>query len=235
MEKRTYDKHPAPPGLEMTNEIVKRYTLLIASLFVNAFGIACITKASLGTSPISSIPYVLSLFTTPSFGFHTFVLNMFFIVAEILLMGAAAVRRNYPELLVQIPILLIFSVSIDIGMYLLGNWTPSTYPQKFGTLLTGCLILAAGIGWAVKADVAMNPGEYVVNVIARRTGKPFGTVKLRFDVTLMLLAGMLSLCFMRGVHGLREGTIVAALCVGPIERMIAPAWKIFDRWLRPAH
>ena len=39
----------------------KRYVVFLVGLFVNSLGVSVITKADLGTSPISSIPYVLSL------------------------------------------------------------------------------------------------------------------------------------------------------------------------------
>ena len=39
----------------------KRYLIFLVGLFVNSLGVSLITKANLGTSPISSIPYVLSL------------------------------------------------------------------------------------------------------------------------------------------------------------------------------
>lgn len=42
-------------------ELLKRYVFFIIGLFVNAFGVSFITKAQLGTSPISSIPYTLSM------------------------------------------------------------------------------------------------------------------------------------------------------------------------------
>ena len=42
-------------------ELIKRYIFLLAGLFVNGLGVSFITKAGLGTSPITSIPYTLSL------------------------------------------------------------------------------------------------------------------------------------------------------------------------------
>ena len=42
-------------------EKLKRYIIFIIGLYINSFGVSLITKATLGTSPISSIPYVLSL------------------------------------------------------------------------------------------------------------------------------------------------------------------------------
>ena len=39
-------------------EKLKRYIIFFIGLYINSLGVALITKASLGTSPISSIPYV---------------------------------------------------------------------------------------------------------------------------------------------------------------------------------
>ncbi|MGN8785843.1 hypothetical protein ACTNES_16285 [Blautia sp. HCP3S3_D9] len=40
---------------------LKRYLLFLVGLFINSLGVSLVTKASLVTSPISSIPYVLSV------------------------------------------------------------------------------------------------------------------------------------------------------------------------------
>lgn len=40
---------------------LKRYILFLTGLFINSLGVSLVTKANLGTSPISSIPYVLNL------------------------------------------------------------------------------------------------------------------------------------------------------------------------------
>lgn len=37
-------------------EKFKRYIIFMISLFINSLGVSLITKAALGTSPISSIP-----------------------------------------------------------------------------------------------------------------------------------------------------------------------------------
>ena len=64
--------------------LAKRYFFFILGLIINSFGVAFITKSALGTSQISSIPYVLSLkFTMLTFGQTTFLFNMIFIVMQI--------------------------------------------------------------------------------------------------------------------------------------------------------
>ena len=55
-------------------EKLKRYLIFLVGLFVNSLGVSLITKANLGTSPISSIPYVLSL----NFPIHTWKLYHLF-------------------------------------------------------------------------------------------------------------------------------------------------------------
>lgn len=66
----------------MTNnkkDLLKRYLIFLAGLFVNSLGVALITKANLGTSPISSIPYVLSLNFALSLGNFTIIFSILLI------------------------------------------------------------------------------------------------------------------------------------------------------------
>lgn len=98
---------------------------------------------------------------------------------------------------------------IDISMFVLSWLNPSVYGAKIACLLVGCVILALGIAMEVKANIAMLAGEFMVNTISRRFKKDFGYVKLGFDVTLLVIACALSLIFMSGIRGVREGTVVA--------------------------
>ena len=54
---------------------LKRYLLFLIGLFINALGVSLVTKANLGTSPISSIPYVLSLHLETLRSFSAFYLS----------------------------------------------------------------------------------------------------------------------------------------------------------------
>ena len=61
-------------------ELLKRYVLFCIGLFINSFGVSFITKASLGTSPISSIPYTLSLGFKPTLGMFTLYMSILLII-----------------------------------------------------------------------------------------------------------------------------------------------------------
>lgn len=57
------------------NHPVKRLIFLCIGLSVMAFGVAFSIKAALGTSPISSVPYVTAAISGLSVGFTTIIVN----------------------------------------------------------------------------------------------------------------------------------------------------------------
>lgn len=189
---------------------VYRYLWFTIGVIINAFGVAIITKAALGTSPISSVPYVLSLRFVPSLGQFTFVMNLFFIAAQVVLRG-----RNFPPVqFLQIVVNLVFSAFIDVGMKLLWWFEPDFLPVKLVALVLGCAVLGCGISIEVAPDALLVPGEGLVGTLSEKLNKRFGSVKIGFDLTLVAIALILSFIFFRGINGLGLGTIISALIVG---------------------
>lgn len=216
----------------MSKILLRRYLLFCVSLFVNALGIAFITKAALGTSPITSVTYVLSMFTPFTIGQWTIMLNLLFVVVEPFLMTRKDLKSDLRMYLLQIPISFCFGMFIDLCMHCILYWlNPVEYLHMIVALLIGCVILAVGIALEVKANAAMMAGEYFVKVITKRFHGEFGYVKLGFDVTLVAIACLLSLIFMSGIYGVREGTVVAALIVGPIVHFVSPYYNFLDKWI----
>ena len=213
--------------------LIRRYLLFAIALFINAMGVAYITKASLGTSPITSITYVASMFTPLSMGQWTIVLNLLFVLLELPFMTRRQVREDLRMYLSQVVITFFFGLCIDLCMFIIQGLNPVAYLSQMVNLLIGCVILAVGIALEVKADVAMMAGEYFVRVLVKKFHRDFGYLKLAFDWTLVALAVMLSLVFMGGVYGVREGTVIAALLVGPIVHFVSPWYRFVDRWISP--
>lgn len=216
----------------MSKVMFRRYLLFCVSLFVNALGIAFITKAALGTSPITSVTYVLSMFTPFTIGQWTIMLNLLFVVIEPFLMSRQDLKSDLRMYLLQIPISFCFGMFIDLCMHYILFWlNPLSYLNMIVALLIGCVILAVGIALEVKANAAMMAGEYFVKVITRRFRGEFGYIKLGFDIVLVALACLFSLIFMSGIYGVREGTVVAALIVGPIVHFVTPYYHFLDKWI----
>ena len=206
--------------------IAKRYLLLLAGLSIMAFGVAFSIKASLGTSPISSVPYVVSLFAPLTVGTATIVMHCVFILLQILIL-----RRNYhPIQLMQLPVAVFFGYLTDFGVWAVRGIHCSTYWQQWIVCLIGILLVAAGVSLEVKAGVVVLAGEGVVLAICKVLPKiKFGYMKVGFDVTLVVIACILSFTFSGHLQGVREGTVAAALLVGLIAKQIGKllmGWKL---------
>ena len=175
-----------------------------------------LTKANLGTSPISSIPYVLSLNFPFTLGNFTIFFSIFLIVLQLIIL-----RKNFKlEHILQIPVSIIFGYFIDLTMILFSWVNPEAYIMKIVYLLMGCLILGVGVYMEVLADVVMLPGESFVRAIVLTWKTNFGTTKICFDVSMSVIAAVLSFVFAGRLAGVREGTVIAALLVGFIARLI---------------
>lgn len=152
-------------------EKLKRYLIFLTGLFVNSLGVSLITKANLGTSPISSIPYVLSFNFPFTLGNFTIFFSIFLIVLQLIIL-----RKNFKlEHILQIPVSIIFGYFIDLTMVLFSWVNPELYIMKIIYLLIGCLILGVGVYMEVLADVVMLPGESFVRTIVLTWKTNFGT------------------------------------------------------------
>ena len=197
-------------------EWCKRYLFFLAGLFINSFGVSFITKAALGTSPISSVPYTLSLGFSPTLGMFPLYMSIVLILIQMILL-----RKDFPrQYLLQIPVSFLFSWFIDMTMELLGFLSPAAYPAKVICLLLGCAILGFGVFMEMAAGVVMLPGECFVNAISRTFHTDFGRTKVAFDTSITVAAAIIGIVLYRELAGVREGTIVAAVLVGMIARRL---------------
>lgn len=208
---------------------LKRYLLFLVGLFINALGVSLVTKASLGTSPISSIPYVLSLKFPLTLGNFTIIFSILLIVLQI-----AILRKNFKiENILQIPVSIAFGYFIDLTMYLFFWVKPGNYGMKLIALLAGCIVLGFGVYLEVLADVVMLPGESFVRAIVQTWHTNFGTTKIIFDSSMTVIAGILSFIFWGKLNGVREGTIIAALLVGFIARTFGKHLEFVKTYIFP--
>ena len=162
------------------------------------------------------IPNVLSLNFLFTLGNFTIFFSIFLIVLQLIIL-----RKNFKlEHILQIPVSIIFGYFIDLTMILFSWVNPEAYIMKIVYLLIGCLILGVGVYMEVLADVVMLPGESFVRAIVLTWKTNFGTTKICFDVSMSVIAAVLSFVFAGRLAGVREGTVIAALLVGFIARLI---------------
>lgn len=193
-------------------EIARRYGLLVIGLFFAALGVAFTKRGELGVSPISSVANVMSYqFSDLTLGSWLIIWNCVLILGQILLL-----RRNFqPIQFLQIPLSFLFGWFTDFGMWLVSFLPVQVYAVRLLMVLAGTMVLGFGITLSVIADQIMNSGEAFVKAISDVTHEEFGTIKVVFDISCVLVALILSLLFFEGsIVGTREGTIIAALFTG---------------------
>lgn len=194
-----------------------RWLLLVWGMLVATAGIVFITRAGLGTTPISTVPFTVGEITGLTFGEATFAVNIVFVLVQWALLRS---RFHYSSFF-QIPIVSVFSWFIDLHM----GWTAwigdGPYTIRFLWGLLGNLFLALGIYWQVASKTIVQPGEGMVLAFSVVLRKSFGTVKIWNDVTLVLLAVILGFVCLGHVAGVREGTVVSAFLVGFLIKGIA--------------
>jgi hypothetical protein len=206
--------------------LFKRGVFLLAGFMLIGIGISTTKSASMGTSPISSIAYVMSL-AVPALSMGTW-LFLWFIV---LVVAQIAMQRKAfsPWQLLQLPLAYVTSFFTDLGNDV---WdavlaTPIEnafllYASRAAMILAGIVVIALGISCTLAADLIMNPGDAFVRTLAAKLNKPFPTVKVWNDVTCVLISATIGLIVFSSTRGLFGGltagvglsTVITAVFTG---------------------
>lgn len=195
--------------------------LYLIGLLLTAFSAVLSTKAVLGTSPIVSVPFVVSEITQLSLGTVMLFYNLTLFVVALFIM-----RRNFKiSYGLSLVFLVIFTTTVDILDALMAGIAPTGYLEQWICIIIS--VLAIGLGFALQLcpNITMMPGDFSVNVISVYSGWKYGYVKIAFDVTMIVIAVSLSLLYFGELNGVREGTIFAAIVTGTVI-------NLFDKFFR---
>lgn len=201
-----------------------RYVLYLISLFIISLGAAISIKANLGTSPLICIPYVSSLITNLSVGTTTFIFGFVLVALQIIILRGDFEKRQY----LQIVMGTIFSAFIDFSLMLVDFINPVDYVSQLMVLLVSCLVIAIGVLLEIKTEVIYLPPDGIIVALSKALKKEFGKIKPYCDVTFVVITVILSMVFLGYLAGVREGTVISAIIIGPIVRVLK---KYFDPYL----
>ena len=203
--------------------MIKRYSLFLLGLFIASMGVAFSTKAGLGTSPVASLPYSVSLVSDIfTFGGWLNLLSVIQIAVQIIVMKG---KCNYFEITIQTILAFVYGYLTNLSCFIIRNLIATSYMVQLIYMILGCFILALGIWIQVKGNVAMLPGEAMNRAISMRTGKRYENIKIFFDVIYIALSAIICLVFLRRLEGVREGSIIAAIFVGNIIKLYDFGYK----------
>ena len=203
---------------------INRYIIYLISLFIISLGASLSIKANLGTSPLICLPYVCSLITNLSVGIVIFLFTILFIVIQIALLGKGFEKRQYLQFIVGS----VFSFFVDFSLMLVNFINPIGYINQFLLLLFSCLVVAFGVLLEIQTEVVYLPADGVIVAISQVLKKEFPKVKPFVDTSMVIIAAILSIVFLGYLAGVREGTIISALIIGPIVKILK---KYFDPYV----
>ena len=202
---------------------LKNYGIFLIGLFIASLGVGFSAKAGLGTSPVSSVPYSVSLVNHAlTFGWWLNIWSVLQILVQVILLRS---KCRPLDIAVQTILAFVYGYLTDFSCWLLSGLDPVHYAARFAVMLLGCFVLAFGIWIQFKGGVAMLPGEAMNRAISEVTGKRYENVKIFFDVLYIVAAVVICLVFIGELKGVREGSIIAALLVGNLIRLYN---RIFD-------
>lgn len=215
---------------------VWQHLLLLISLDLMTLGVALCVKSSLGSSVISSVPFVLSLagadgHAVPAWtiGDYTVAMNFFFVCCQILVL-----RRRFEAVqLFQLAIGLVFGWLIDMNMNLVAGLSCESVVSRALVQFAGCTVMGIGIAMEVRCGSVTMPGEGITIAISRVSGRPFPKMKIIVDTALVVAA--VALCYLFfgawlwNVVGV--GTLFAMFYVGLVVKTVGPRLGWFDALL----
>ncbi|MBQ9227440.1 MAG: hypothetical protein IJ168_01305 [Eubacterium sp.] len=198
-------------------DIIRRYALFLIGLFIASMGVAFSTKAGLGTSPVASLPYSVSLVSSLfSFGGWLNLLSVVQIAVQVALLR----QKCKPlEIVIQTALAFVYGYLTNLSCYLIRNLPVPTYAHQLLYMALGCVVLAFGLWVQLRGGVAMLPGEAMNRAISVVTGKRYENIKILFDVIYIALSAVICLVFLGKLEGVREGSIIAAVAVGSLVRL----------------
>lgn len=214
---------------------VWQHLLLIVSLFVMTLGVALCVRSALGSSVISTIPFVMTLagrenlILPLTIGQWTYVMNFILVGLQVIILR----RKFEPVQLFQLIIGFLFGWLLDVNMAITSLLPIQGLAWQVLAQLIGCTVLGAGIAFEIKCGSVTMPGEGLPAAICKLTGAPFPKVKIIVDISLVIIAVLLGYLYFGTwlwmVVG--PGTLFAMIFVGAVVKFITPRISWFDTML----
>ena len=202
----------------------KRLLIYVLGLYIMAIGVVCSSRSALGVTPVSSLGNVLyqigASAGAPSFvnlGNCTTAVFCLYLVVEFLIL-----RRDFkPAMLLQVAAALLFGQLVNLASATLAFLpAPQSYVLRLVYLLVSIPLVSAGVMLYLSPNLLAMPGEGLCLAVVQKTGRSMGTVKTFFDCSVVLLSVAVSLLYFRGLVGVREGTVISALLVGFVLKLL---------------
>ena len=198
-------------------QVIKNYALFLIGLFIASMGVALSAKAGLGTSPVASVPYSVSLVNhTLTFGWW---LNMWSVLQIAVQIALLRKKCKPVEIIIQTVLAFVYGYLTDFSCKLISGLQANSYIMQFALMILSCFVLGFGIWIQFKGGVAMLPGEAMNRAISEVTGIKYENIKIFFDVLYIIVAAAICFIFIGKLEGVREGSIITAILISNIIKL----------------
>lgn len=193
-------------------QFVIRVLIYCFGLFLMALGVALSVNSDLGVSPVNSLPYVVSQIIQVKMGTCVTAIFCSYILLQVILL-----RKDFQLInLLQIVFSTIFGYFVDFAKLLVGDFVIPTYFGKLVMLAASIVLIALGVLLYMDVQMVPMPMEGLSSCIAKKTGKPFPTMKTIIDCVVVVTGIILSFVFLGRLDGIREGTVITAVLTGKL-------------------
>ena len=180
-------------------------------LIIMTFGVAISVKSDLGVTPISSIPYTMTVVSGMDLGIATMIFSILMVLLQIVIL-----RKQYKiGNLLQIPVGILFGAFLTLSgkaMNYLPN--PEHFTLKLILMLISTVFVALGVFLYVPAGFIPLAPEGFLLALSKITKLKFSTVKVISDVSMVMISLVTCLIAIHSLGSVGIGTIVAAILVG---------------------
>lgn len=207
--------------MENKRTLTNRLVCYFVGLFIMTIGIALSVKSDLGVSPVSSIPYTLTVCWDIEMGKATILFHCVLIVIQVLIL-----RKNFKlKSLLQLPVGIVFGYFTTLCNSLV-ELMPSTdnYFIRICMILLSVVLVAIGIFMYLPADIMPLAGEGVMQAVADTIKIEFSKVKIAFDVTMVIISLVTCLIVLHTSGSVGVGTAISAILVGVVIGWIKKLW-----------
>lgn len=200
-----------------SSNIVVRCIIYFFGLLIMTLGVAVSVKSDLGVSPVSSIPYTMTCVWGIEMGKATIVFHAALVLVQVILLRRKFQLKN----LLQIPVGVLFGYMTTFSNHLMTFLPdPGNIYIRLGMVVISAVLAAIGLFFYVPADIIPLAGEGVMLAISKAADKAFSTVKIAFDVTMVVISLITCLILIHSLGSVGIGTVIAAVMVGMVLKLI---------------
>ena len=189
-----------------------RFLIYSVGLMILALGVTFSTKAGLGISPITAVPYsIANAFPVIPFSVSVFLVYAVMLAVQFAVKGK---RREWRDLL-QIPFSFVLSAFLV--------WFGALFDLRLDALWQNLLLLAlatvcigAGAAMMVALHMVPNPPDGVIYAVHLVTGRDMGLLKNLLDLLCVAIAAAVDLVFTGRLTSVGLGTVVVMVLTGRV-------------------